>query len=251
MTRSLGVLRYEYIKSVKRWGIWLAFAVAMLPFAISFPAWPRESVALTTVQLAARLALSLNFLMPVVGGIVMADRLPRDRRYGLQELLFSTPLRPHEYVLGKFVGVLLSALTPVLLASLLGAVALTMTGAPAGILPSAVLAFVGINVPAFVFVGAFSIACPAILPVRVYQVLFTGYWFWGNFLNPSFLPTLNGTILTPSGDFVAGGLLGVPFGASSGYGATAAVLNLLVLAIAAALALFALDRYLAWQARRA
>jgi hypothetical protein len=46
----------------------------------------------------------------------------------------------------------------------------------------------------------------------VYQVLFTGYWFWGNFLNPAALPTLNGTVLTPSGAFAAYAFFGASLG---------------------------------------
>ncbi|HOG46667.1 MAG TPA: hypothetical protein PLB78_08475, partial [Anaerolineae bacterium] len=107
--------------------------------------------------------------------------------------------------------------------------------------------------PAYLFVGAFSLACPAVLPVRVYQVLYTGYWFWGNFLNPKFVPTLAGTLLTPSGEFAAAGFFSASMvsGMVSSHTSLEAVLSIAVLLACAAAALFALERYLAWQARRA
>ena len=39
------------------------------------------------------------------------------------------------------------------------------------------------------------------MPLSIYQILFTGYWFWANFIPPKLFPTLNGTLLTPSGMF--------------------------------------------------
>ena len=33
--------------------------------------------------------------------------------------------------------------------------------------------------------------------------MYVGYWFWGNMLAPSFLPSLTGTLLTPIGDYAA------------------------------------------------
>ena len=89
-----------------------------------------------------------------------------------------------------------------------------------------------------------------VLPVRVYQVLYTGYWFWGNFLTPRFIPRLSDTILTPAGRFIAGGFFMVDFGAaSSSHRAFEAVMSLAALMACAAIALLALERYLAWQQR--
>jgi ABC-type glycerol-3-phosphate transport system permease component len=118
------------------------------------------------------------------------------------------------------------------------------------------VAFLGMAVPAHAFVVAFSLACPLVMPVRVYQVLFTGYWFWGNYLNPSAFPTISDTLLVPSGKYVMEGFLGgFPAGSvqNSGplYTATDAALNLTVLAGCIVIVLFVLDRYLRQQARRA
>ncbi len=115
------------------------------------------------------------------------------------------------------------------------------------------LAFLAITLPAYLFVGAFSLACPSVLPVRVYQILFVGYWFWGNFLNPEFIPTLAGTLLTPSGEFAAGGFFSASMvsGMVSSHTPLEAVLSIAALLACAGAALIALERYLAWQATRA
>ena len=36
-----------------------------------------------------------------------------------------------------------------------------------------------VNLPGLLFVAAFSVSCPVILWVPLYQFLFVGYWFWG------------------------------------------------------------------------
>jgi len=254
MRTFLGIVRYEYRMGVRRWGTWLAFALASLPYTLSFAdfhgAW--EGWGTNTWHLAGSAGLTFNVLMPVVGGIAMADRLERDWRLGVHELLQATPLARGTYVLGKYVGAVLAVLTPVFVAWLVELAGLLATGAPASIVLPWPLVFLAVIVPAYAFVGAFSLACPAVLPVRVYQVLFTGYWFWGNFLSPDFLPTVNGTLLTASGIFAAGGFFSssnIP--AQPVHTTVEAVLNLAVLAACAAVALVTLDRYLAWQAKRA
>ena len=97
---------------------------------------------------------------------------------------------------------------------------------------------------------AFSIACPAVLPVRIYQVLFAGYWFWGNFLNPRAFPTIAGSVLTASAQFAAEAFFGARFGSGGRVTVPFVILNLCVLAACAVAALAAVTKYLDWQARR-
>jgi hypothetical protein len=76
-------------------------------------------------------------------------------------------------------------------------------------IPLALETFTAIVLPGILFISAFSIACPAILWVPLYQFLFVGYWFWGNLLPPSFgIPTLSATILTPIGGYMTAGFFG-------------------------------------------
>jgi hypothetical protein len=115
------------------------------------------------------------------------------------------------------------------------------------------VAFLAITVPAFAFVVAFSLACPMVMPLSIYQILFTGYWFWANFIPPKLFPTLNGTLLTPSGMFAQQVFFGGHLSLKGAVHHTPAdaVANLAVLGLCSAAALFLLDRYLGHLARRA
>ncbi len=254
MATFFGIVRHEYAMAVRRWGVWLAFGLAGIPYALRLEP-PAGGAAWPIWQSAGLLALQLSFLVPIVGGIAMADRLARDRVLGVHELLASVPLGRRGYVLGKYAGVVLATLTPVLASALLLGAISCAQGAPVTLIPAVLVAFLAINVPAYLFVGAFSLACPAVLPVRVYQVLFVGYWVWGNFLTPAFIPTVSDTWLNAAGKFTAEGfflasvsrqLEAPPAGALTG-----AIGNIVVLVACAAAALFALERYLAWQESRA
>lgn len=265
MSAFFAVVRYEYRMAVRRWGMWVAFAIAAVPYllpALTDPIdlGPTGSVAAGTMwAFAGSTVLQLNLLMPIIGGIVMADRLPRDWRLGTRELLAATPLGRRAYVLGKYAGAVAAAVTPILATIGLLAAILSVRGLAAGVSPTGLAVmnggflagFLAITVPAYLFIGAFSLACPAVLPVRVYQVLYVGYWFWGNFLNPKVIPTLAGSLLTPSGEYAAAGFFAASkvSGMVSPHTPAEGALSIAVLLACAAAALIALERYLAWQER--
>jgi hypothetical protein len=116
------------------------------------------------------------------------------------------------------------------------------------------LAFLSIAVPAHAFVVAFSLACPLIMPLRVYQVLFTGYWFWGNLLTPKAFPTISDTVLNAVGQYPLQAYFGMftdsTHKVEGGFTPPEAVLNLVVLILCIAIALFAVNQYLRWQEHR-
>lgn len=256
MSEFVGVVRYEYRMSLGRRAVWIALVLLFLYWGSVFlrPGDDlKEFIAGSVWQVAGHLAFAMNLFMPVVAGIAAADRLVRDSKLGVEELLHSLPAGRWPYVLGKYAGVLLSLLTPVFLCHLAVSIVTLAYGAPAGVVPASVVAFLGIIVPAYAFVTAFSLAGPLVMPGPIYQVLFTGYWFWGNFLNPDIFPTLSGTLLTPGGRYVLEGFFsaGLTNMGEATYTAGEATLNLLVLGSCIALVLVALERFLAWQAQRA
>jgi ABC-2 type transport system permease protein len=260
MARFWGLARYEYRMSIQRWGIWvilgLLFAfysanAVMVDVKPGDQPWQISDIELW--QTAGLLAFSLNLFSPLVAGIALADRMQRDVRLGVDELLSSTGLTRRAYILGKYAGGLFSMLTPMFLMMSLMGLLTVITGAPLAFLGRLMLGFLAINVPAFAFVAIFSMGFPLVMPVRVYQVLFTGYWFWGNFLNPAVFPTLSHTLLAPGGRYALEAFFGTHFGAAPGYVAPTAldaVLNLAMLATCIVVAMFLLDRYLAWRASR-
>jgi hypothetical protein len=130
----------------------------------------------------------INIVLPVGVGIMLADRLPRDRHTKVDELFTSMPGALSARLNGKYLGSMCASLVPVLAFYLIGL----------GV----------IMLPGMIFVSAFSIACPAIMWVPLYQFLFVGYWFWGNLLPPVGIPTLSATILTPIGGYACTGFFG-------------------------------------------
>jgi hypothetical protein len=207
-------------------------------------------------SVAGRFLLACNVFFPVVAGILSADRVRRDFQLGIRELQGSTPLSRHVYVLTKYLGSLASSLFPLFLWVMGIAAFMAVIGRAHGSFLYAVpVAFLAITVPAFAFVVAFSLACPVVMPLSIYQILFTGYWFWANFIPPKLFPTLNGTLLTPGGMFAQQGFFGGPIskalGSAAPYTAADAVANLTVLGLCSAAALVLLDLYLGHLARRA
>lgn len=206
MKAFIGVFRYEYRMSIRRWSLWLVSGILMVLYLTS-TLLPPDSVGVIpgekqVMSYAGTFSFMVNAFMPLVAGILIADRLIRDQKIGVDELLLSSSLHRGTYLAGKYFGALCSAATPAVLTSLSMGMIKVVEGSPLSIIPAMLLAFLGITLPAYVLVTAFSLACPLVMPVRVYQVLFAGYWFWGNYLSPTVMPTLNGTYLTANGEFV-------------------------------------------------
>jgi ABC-type transport system involved in multi-copper enzyme maturation permease subunit len=207
-------------------------------------------------QEAGHTVFMFNIFLPLLAGILSADRMQRDVRSGVRELQRSAPLSLPVYILSKYLGVLASVLLPMFLLVLATGVVLVAKGlAPISLLWPLLLAFLSIAVPAHAFVVAFSLACPLVMPLRVYQVLFTGYWFWGNLLSPKAFPTISDTVLNAAGQYPLQAFFNVVYDSTYrpdvGFTPLQAVLNLAVLLGCIILALFTLDRYLCWQERRA
>lgn len=255
MNRFFGIVFYEYFMSIRRWGIWIIFGLVFGVYFFTLVAGPSGMANLQDDAglwlYIAQMTYKFNILLPAVAAIAHADRLVRDLKIGTIELLQSAPLDRRAYILGKYLGSLCSALTPALIAIFILDLHSVWMGASWKVFPISLLVFLLVAVPTYVFVIAFSLALPAIMPARVYQILFVGYWMWGNYLNPKDYPTINGTFLTASGRFVIEGFLRMP--AFNGFGEELqttgfAFLNLFTLAFCSVLVLFALERFLARRA---
>jgi len=263
--RGLFSLAYfELSMSLRRRALWIAFGLLVIFHTVLLFSPPPVGEWVSgeyaghdeVWSLAGRFLVALNVFFPVVAGILTADRVQRDFRMGMRELQDATPLSPASYVATKYLGALVACLIPLLAWAMGIAVVMTVIGhAAPQILCAVPLAFASITVPAFAFVVAFSIACPLVMPVPVYQVLFTGYWFWANFIPPALFPTLNGTLLTPSGIFALQGFFGGPVSAEitgvTVHSAGDAALNIFVLAALTGLPLLVLVGYLKRRARLA
>jgi ABC-2 type transport system permease protein len=264
MSQLFALVRHEFKMSISRPGLWIAYGLLMAFYTGSLilpglgPGSMNTEAGITPKtlwQYAGEFAFQFNLFLPVVAGILAADRVQRDFRFGVHELQESTPLGHGKYILGKYIGVLASMFLPVFVwIAAVGALLPTLGLAPWTMAYALPVAGLAITLPAFAFVTAFSLACPLVMPLRVYQILFVGYWFWGNFINPELFPTLNGTLLTAGGKLAYEGFFGgfpmvdpLPLR----YNAMDASLNLIVLGLCIAAALTALYIHLTRKARKA
>ena len=241
--------------SLRRRGLWIAYGLLIVFYTVLLFSPPPVGEMIkgevisrrAAWSVAGRFLAAVNVFFPVVAGILSADRMRRDVQLGVRELQESTPLSRSAYIGAKYFGALASTLVPVFLWVMAIGFAMTAFGrSDAAILWALPAAFLAITVPAFAFVVAFSLACPMVMPSSVYQILFTGYWFWANFIPPELFPTLNGTLLTPSGIFAMQAFFG-----TRQHTPADAFLNLAVLGLCIAGILLLLERFLQREARRA
>lgn len=251
-----GVVHYEFFMQIRRRSMWITFGcMTLLLFrivpSVSFNA--RTLASMPLLQLAATATLSTNWLAPLGVGIFLADRLPRDRGTGVEELLNTLPGSLCVRMLGKYFGSLLAVMVPAFLMYCLVVGVLVYYTQNVLVILYALFCYSVIALPGILFVAAFSLACTSVMWVPLYQFLFFGYWFWGNMFGPGLgLPTLSNTILTPIGSFIGAGLFHASFFAwTQGATPLQGIESLVVLLLIPILVLVVLDRLLKWERARA
>jgi hypothetical protein len=257
MTQFFGVMKYEYRMSIRRRGI----LVVLLLFTI-FYSYLAFNIELDTeldggnlqvlLSEAGQTIFFMNLFFPVIAGISSADRAVRDNKLGLREILRSTGMDNTTYVLGKYFGVALSMISVELVIGLaMSLLMVVLTGGPLVFIGYSLLAVLVLSAPGLLFITAFSLACPLVMPVRVYQILYTGYWYWGNFLSPTVMPTVSDTLLNASGRYALQAFFGVQVSVNEPLVSIGeAVANILVLLLCAGLVLAAMIAYIGRSERK-
>src|SRR5713226_10249472 len=188
----VGALRYEFRMQIRRRSVWITFIALGLFFIVFHQPWYRPITTPAGDALVYWTGEVQSFLAIAVG-ILLADRLPRDRRTKVEEVLDTLPGKLGARVFGKYLGSTLATLVPMFIIYSIG-LGYVLYFKPQDIQALALVPalFVTVVLPGALFVAAFSIACPAIMWVPLYQFLFIGYWFWGNLLPPGRgIPTLS------------------------------------------------------------
>jgi ABC-2 type transport system permease protein len=253
-----GALRYEFHMQIHRLAVWATFlGFAALVFAVAGQGnWTHWSGEKNAFDSFANWTVVVNLFIPPALGILLADRLCRDRRLHIDELLNTTLGSIGARLLGKYLGSLLATLVPMLLIYSIGIgyisyhwQAIQGWWAVLRTLPDALALFLAVIVPGVLFIAAFSLAVPVLLWLPLYQFLFVCYWFWGNAFDPGKgLPTLSNTILTPLGGYMLAGFFGQDSGLIVHHATVVqGVESLLLLLAIAACVLIALWRYLLWR----
>ena len=206
MRETFAIFRYEYLMQIRRWSLWIGLVLTVGLFFLlllrgdDLKAIP-PGYASSPWKLATLLIEEFNLFAPIAAGILAADRFTRDRLLGTSELLNSSLPSRLPLVLGKYAGSLLAIFTPpfILLVGTLAYLA-AYFHQPALFLTAPVV-LLAVVVPAWLFVVAWSLIFPLVMPLRLYQVLFAGFWMWAAVVPPDRLPTINWSIFSVNGQY--------------------------------------------------
>ena len=257
MKKIFGVIRYEFYMSVKRKSL---LVIAFLFTAFYTFLWLNlgseseltGSINQILLSEAGQSIFFLNLFFPVLVGILSADRAVRDNKLGVREILRSTGINNAIYVLGKYFGVVFSMLfVELLIAFVISVFVVIVISWPVIFIAYSLVAVIVLSAPGLFFIIAFSLACPLIMPVRVYQILFTGYWFWGNYLSSQVILTISDTLLNASGKYALQAFFGVKIATNSPLVTQMeAISNICLLLLCAGLALFVMITYIGQSERK-
>jgi ABC-2 type transport system permease protein len=207
MPEIMATARYEYLMQIRRWGLWISLLVTVGIFFFLILMAARNPKAIPPQDtthpwmLATLVVEEFNLFAPIAAGILAADRFTRDRLLGMSELLNSSVSLRSRLVLGKYLGSLLAIMTPPFIL-LLGTLAYMAAyfHQPAIFLTAPVV-LLAVVLPSWLFVIAWSLIFPLLVPLRLYQVLFAGFWLWAVAVSPDRLPTINFSIFGVQGQY--------------------------------------------------
>jgi Transcriptional regulatory protein, C terminal len=105
----VGALNYEFRMQIRRRSVWITFIAMGLLFTQFHQPWYRP---ITTPAGEAMIywTQEMHSLLAIVVGILLADRLPRDRRTRVEELLATFPGALGARLGGKYIGSTLAML---------------------------------------------------------------------------------------------------------------------------------------------
>ncbi len=206
MYEALAVARYEYRMQIRRWGLWLGLLLSTGLFywflVVGLDTIPPQVLS-NPWDFGANLILPLILLAPVAAGILVADRFPRDRQLRMNELLESSQPSARIFVLGRYIASLLAVLTPPLLLALPVIIYAAVRFSLPELLWKTPVIFLAAALPSWLFIVAWSLTIPLVMPLRLYQVLYSGFWLWAIAVPRGRLPTINESIVDIGGKYAS------------------------------------------------
>jgi ABC-2 type transport system permease protein len=254
------VARYEFLMQIRRSTFWILFAVGALAPIIQFfnpQNFTHNANLVVTQQSVVVIEIAdIAGFVALVTGLLLAGRVQRDHSLRVEEILKAARPTPMTRLFGKYAGATFASFVPAALLTALGIGALVARYQDPGLIPLALAVAALTIIPATLFVGAFAIACGTFMWAPLFQFLFLGYWLWEQLDPKGPVPTLNGTILSPSMRLVMTGVFGfTPFRATDlsyypAVGAMWGIANIVALLGAGLLALALAGVYLQIRASR-
>ena len=255
LSQFQGIFKYEFHMQIRRPSLWIFFGlIAVYGYFVMgggtrlYATLQQEIVSHSLLYTSVDSVSTGELLAPLCVGCLLADRLVRDRRVKVDELFNTMDVSLQTRLWGKYFGALAATMVPLFLVFCFFQAHILVASHNLLVIPFFLLALLVVVLPGLLFVTAFSLACPMVMPVPLYQFLFASYWLWGNlFLKQRVLPTLSRTILTPSGALIANGFFGTNTELLGITPPFAAVASMFVLLSIAALVMLVLWRFLKWQ----
>ena len=210
------VLRYEFLMQLRRITFWVIFAVGAIVPVVQFFS-PQNfthdaNLAISQHSVVVIEITDIAGFVALATGLLLAGRVQRDRSLRVEEILKTARPTPTTRLFGKYIGATLASFIPAALLTALGTGVLVARYQDPGVIPLALSIAALTIIPATLFVGAFAIACGTFMWAPLFQFLFLGYWLWEQLDPKGPIPTLNGTILSPSMRLVMTGIFGfTPF----------------------------------------
>jgi ABC-type transport system involved in multi-copper enzyme maturation permease subunit len=253
----LGAFRYEFAMQLRRKAMWIGLAmISALLFFILVATTGKSANTDTPQEALGYMTSGVTFLLAIGAGLLLANRVTRDRALRVEELLRVAPASGATRLFGKYLGATLAVAVPILLIQVAQTAYIASYFQDASVFPRSLAMFFMVTLPTIFFVGAFALAFTTFLWPPLFQFLFVGYWIWANG-NPDDLPffTPNGTLLSANGDYALKGFFdyGLP---SQGLSHTAvtpwlALANLAVILALIVVALLAGLGIQSWRYRNA
>ena len=178
------ICRYEFQMQLRKRALWVSVLVLSGAMILAQgERGPRYTGADATArEVMGQWVTLLSLLIPVAFGVVLADRMVRDRRFGSAVLLDSLPVTSGRLLAGKYVGSVAATGLPALLVLLGAAGYEAFHRGTVATFGWALVAFAAVMLPGLAFIAGFALVCPLLLSCPLFRVLFVGYWFWGNLL---------------------------------------------------------------------
>ena len=201
--KTVVAARYEYLMQVRRPAVWVVvIGLIGLRCAALFP--PGFTSTTDHATLVADWANNFIQLCPIGVGAVLADRVRRESRLDLDDLLTSTPTGIGPRLWGKAIGAGAATTTTVAVAWV-GLLGYLIAQRGAGVIPVGLAAFAAIILPGLVFISACSVTIPHLTGPVLYRIGLFGYWIWGNMVGPRYgIPTPAGTPFEAIGEYPSG-----------------------------------------------
>jgi ABC-type transport system involved in multi-copper enzyme maturation permease subunit len=208
MTAFAATTRYELRMQLRKPAIWIATAIPFGLFALlAMMGTQRGGLERLTQDTAPKtwMVESLGwFVTPLamVFGIVLADRLVRDRKLGVAALLDVTPASRGARLAGKYLGACAATAVPPALIYLLVAMGFAVwRGEPVALFWGAAT-FAVVVLPLLLLAGALAFLGPQLMPTPLFRVLVVGIWFWAGATEvDSQFPSLAATVLSLTMDY--------------------------------------------------